>query len=102
MATDEQRVTELCDELLAKLDPKTTSAPEFLGAQYDFGLAWVHFAEGFGGTGPQGSTSRLGTSVRLIASSSVAFPTITEEIPVWFGTPNDRWRRGRGKRHASG
>ncbi len=39
MTTDEQRVTQLCDELLAKLDPKTTPAAEFLGAQYDLGLA---------------------------------------------------------------
>ena len=49
MPTDEQRVIELCDELLAKLDPKTASRAEFLGAQYDLGLAWVHFPEGFGG-----------------------------------------------------
>jgi alkylation response protein AidB-like acyl-CoA dehydrogenase len=49
--TDEARVTELTDELLAKHDPKTTPAHEFLGAQYDLGLAWVHFPEGFGGLG---------------------------------------------------
>ncbi|HVJ99112.1 MAG TPA: acyl-CoA dehydrogenase, partial [Acidimicrobiia bacterium] len=49
--TDEARVTELTDELLAKFDPKTTPAHEFLGAQYDLGLAWVHFPEGFGGLG---------------------------------------------------
>src|SRR3954452_19909007 len=49
--TDEQRVLELCDDLLAKLDPKATPPAEFLGAQYDLGLAWVHFAEGFGGLG---------------------------------------------------
>jgi len=47
VATDEQRVSQLCDELLEKLDPKTTPPAEFLGAQYDLGLAWVHFAEGF-------------------------------------------------------
>jgi alkylation response protein AidB-like acyl-CoA dehydrogenase len=47
----EARVVELCDELLEKLDPKTTPATEFLGAQYDLGLAWVHFPEGFGGLG---------------------------------------------------
>ena len=51
MPTDEQRVTDLCDELLAKLDPKSTPREEFLGAQYDLGLAWVHFPEGFGGLG---------------------------------------------------
>ena len=51
MASDEQRVTELCDDLLAKHDPKDTPPAEFLGAQYDLGLAWVHFPEGFGGLG---------------------------------------------------
>jgi alkylation response protein AidB-like acyl-CoA dehydrogenase len=49
--TDEQRVIERCDELLAQHDPKTTPAVEFLGAQYDAGLAWVHFPEGAGGLG---------------------------------------------------
>ena len=43
--------TELCDELLAEHDPKTTPPAEFLGAQYDLGLAWVHFPEGYGGLG---------------------------------------------------
>jgi alkylation response protein AidB-like acyl-CoA dehydrogenase len=51
LTTDEQRVGELCDDLLAKLDPKSTPPAEFLGAQYDLGLAWVHFAEGSGGLG---------------------------------------------------
>ena len=51
MTADEQRVNQLCDDLLAKLDPKSTPPDEFLGAQYDLGLAWVHFAEGFGGLG---------------------------------------------------
>ena len=50
-ANDEARVTELCDQLLAKLDPKSTPSTEFLGAQYDLGLAWVHFPEGHGGLG---------------------------------------------------
>jgi alkylation response protein AidB-like acyl-CoA dehydrogenase len=51
VTTDEQRVTELCDQLLAEHDPKTTPANEFLSAQYDLGLAWVHFPEGSGGLG---------------------------------------------------
>ena len=52
MATiDERHVSELCDDLLTKLDPKTTPGAEFLGAQYDLGLAWVHFPEGCGGLG---------------------------------------------------
>jgi alkylation response protein AidB-like acyl-CoA dehydrogenase len=51
VTADEQRVTQLCDELLAKLDPKSTPPAEFLGAQYDLGLAWVHYPEGCGGLG---------------------------------------------------
>jgi alkylation response protein AidB-like acyl-CoA dehydrogenase len=51
VTTEEQRVHALCDELLAEHDPKTTPATTFLGAQYDRGLAWVHFPEGFGGLG---------------------------------------------------
>lgn len=37
--------------LLAAHDPKKLSAAEFLGAQFDAGLAWVHFAPGCGGLG---------------------------------------------------
>src|SRR6187455_3279947 len=51
ISTDEARVTELTDELLAKFDPKSTPAHEFLGRQFDLGLAWVHFPEGNGGLG---------------------------------------------------
>jgi alkylation response protein AidB-like acyl-CoA dehydrogenase len=51
VGTDEQRVNDLCDELLAAHPPKSTPPQEFLGAQYDLGLAWVHFPEGFGGLG---------------------------------------------------
>src|SRR5438105_3931437 len=48
---DEARVVELCDGLLQKVDPKATPPAEFLGAQFDLGLGWVHFAEGHGGLG---------------------------------------------------
>jgi alkylation response protein AidB-like acyl-CoA dehydrogenase len=48
---DLARVDALVDELLAEHDPKTTKPVEFRGAQYDKGLAWVHFPEGFGGLG---------------------------------------------------
>jgi alkylation response protein AidB-like acyl-CoA dehydrogenase len=44
-------VLALCDELVAELPPRDTSATEFLGRQYDLGLAWVHFPEGYGGLG---------------------------------------------------
>src|SRR5262245_56087542 len=47
--------TSLVDErvkaLLADLDPRSTDQAEFRGCQYDLGLAWVHFPEGYGGLG---------------------------------------------------
>jgi alkylation response protein AidB-like acyl-CoA dehydrogenase len=51
IGTEEQRVNALVDELLEAYDPKQTPAAEFLGQQYDRGLGWVHFPEGFGGLG---------------------------------------------------
>ncbi len=45
------QVDELIDELLAAHDPRSTDAVTFRGAQYDRGLAWVHFPPGFGGLG---------------------------------------------------
>ena len=48
---EEQRVSDLVDQLLAEFPPKSTSVVEFLGAQFDKGLAWVHFPEGHGGLG---------------------------------------------------
>ncbi len=50
-ATDEQRVTALVNDLLGKFPPNRVSTIEFLGAQFDLGLAWVHFDEGLGGLG---------------------------------------------------
>jgi alkylation response protein AidB-like acyl-CoA dehydrogenase len=44
-------VDELVDELLADLPPATTPAKEFLGAQFDRGLAWLHYPLGYGGLG---------------------------------------------------
>jgi alkylation response protein AidB-like acyl-CoA dehydrogenase len=51
VASEEQRVLDLCEQLIAQHDPATTTAEEFLGAQFDLGLAWVHFPEGNGGLG---------------------------------------------------
>ncbi len=49
--TDEQRVIELTERLLAENPPSATAPRDFLGAQFDLGLAWVHFPEGHGGLG---------------------------------------------------
>jgi alkylation response protein AidB-like acyl-CoA dehydrogenase len=49
--SDQQRVADLCDQLLGELDPRQVPAEEFLARQFDLGLAWVHFPEGLGGLG---------------------------------------------------
>ncbi len=51
LSADEQRVSALIDELLREYPPASTRPQEFLGAQFDKGLAWVHFPEGLGGLG---------------------------------------------------
>src|ERR1700722_17404473 len=45
----ESDVVERVRRLLAEHPPATTSRTEFLGAQFDAGLAWVHFPVGHGG-----------------------------------------------------
>src|SRR5436309_5680465 len=49
--SDEQQVVERVEQLLRDNDPKKTDPTTFLGAQYDAGIAWVHFPEGYGGLG---------------------------------------------------
>ncbi len=39
------------DQLLDEFPPASTTPETFWGAQYDLGLAWVHFPEGLGGLG---------------------------------------------------
>ena len=51
VSSDEKRVVDLVEQLIAEHPPASSSATDFLGAQYDLGLAWVHFPEGYGGLG---------------------------------------------------
>ena len=48
--TGPELIAERVEELLEKFPPATTSPVEFLQAQYDAGLAWVHYPEGWGGS----------------------------------------------------
>ena len=45
------KVAAAIDGLLAANDPESMGNVAFRGARYDAGLAWVHFAPGFGGLG---------------------------------------------------
>ncbi|HEV3225541.1 MAG TPA: acyl-CoA dehydrogenase family protein [Acidimicrobiales bacterium] len=78
---DEQRVYELIDRLVAEHDPKTTSAVDFLGAQYDLGLAWVHFPDGFGGLGMSPKLQKV-VNERL---AQLGTPTPYGRNPIGYG-----------------
>ena len=79
----EAQVDRLIDELLATHDPKTTSAVEFLGAQYDKGLGWVHFPEGLGGLGVSPKLQRT-VAERLAAAGA---PIAYARNPIGYGSP---------------
>jgi len=58
MTDPESLVGERVDKLLAELDPRATDPVEFRSRQYDLGLAWVHFPEGYGGLGVKPNLQR--------------------------------------------
>jgi alkylation response protein AidB-like acyl-CoA dehydrogenase len=78
---DEQRVNELLDRLLAEHDPGTTKPRDFLGAQFDLGLAWVHFAEGHGGLGLSPKLQKT-INERLVAARA---PQAYARNPIGYG-----------------
>ena len=51
MADDTTLVLERTDQLLDELDPASTPVEKFRARQYELGLAWVSFPEGYGGLG---------------------------------------------------
>jgi alkylation response protein AidB-like acyl-CoA dehydrogenase len=59
MTVATSQVEERVATLLSELDPHTADQVEFRGRQYDLGLAWVHFPEGFGGLGLPPVNQRL-------------------------------------------
>ena len=81
----EADVTERCRALLASNDPAKVSATEFLGAQFDAGLAWVHFPEGHGGLG---LAPKLQNTVnRLLADGGAPSPYYRNPIGYGMGAP---------------
>ncbi len=89
MATDDMtdadpavaQILEDCARLLADHDPASTPAAEFLGHQYDRGLAWVQHPEGHGG---RGLSLQLQTVVndRLFAEGA---PSANARSPIGYG-----------------
>jgi alkylation response protein AidB-like acyl-CoA dehydrogenase len=50
VASDEATLAAKVDDLLREYPPESTDPTVFLRAQYDAGLAWVHFPRGHGGS----------------------------------------------------
>ena len=67
-------IDRLLDELLRDHDP-AGDRDVFMGAQFDLGLAWVHFAEGHGG---------LGLSPQLQTVIDERLDAVTEHRPSFF------------------
>ena len=96
--SDLDRVNTLVDDLLAKHDPATTDQFTFRGTQWDLGLAWVNFPEGFGRSRPRArNCNATSTGVcapracrrrtaRLFFGLSLAGPTVATHA-------NDELRR---------
>ena len=78
--TDEQ-ILQLTEELLAKCPPGKVSDVEFLGAQFDAGLAWVHFPVGHGGLGANPKFQRV-INERLAAAGA---PFCMPRNPIGHG-----------------
>src|SRR4051812_35581578 len=82
---DEVRVSEAIDRLLKDVPPSSTEARTFLGAQFDAGLAWVHFDEGHGGLGVAPRLQKL-VQERLGAAGA-PFPLFYNPIGYGMGAP---------------
>ncbi|MFN8038152.1 MAG: acyl-CoA dehydrogenase family protein [Acidimicrobiales bacterium] len=82
---DEARVLALCDQLLAEHDPRAEDPVTVLGAQFDLGLAWVHFPEGFGGLGLSPKLQKT-VNERLLAAG-VPSPYARNPIGHGMGAP---------------
>jgi alkylation response protein AidB-like acyl-CoA dehydrogenase len=97
--TEAADVRRRVEELLAAHPPATTDPTAFLEAQYDAGLAWVHFPEGAGGLGLSPKLQRVVDEAlaaagapapdvaRNIIGQGMAAPTIAVH-----GTPEQRAR----------
>ncbi|HET7522780.1 MAG TPA: acyl-CoA dehydrogenase family protein [Acidimicrobiales bacterium] len=68
-------------DLIGSHPPADTPEREFLGAQFDAGLAWVHFPEGYGGLGVSRSLqSRVNDLLRRAGA-----PNLTPRNAIGYG-----------------
>jgi alkylation response protein AidB-like acyl-CoA dehydrogenase len=80
-AGDEELVVGRVEELLSSHDPRSTDRATFLGNQFDAGLAWVHFPEGYGGLGLEPKLQKV-VAERLHAAGA---PSAAARNPIGYG-----------------
>jgi len=81
LTAEERRVDDLVTELLTNYPPKSTDPVTFLGAQFDAGLAWVHFPVGHGGLGLNPKMQKL-VNERVFALGA---PHPVARNPIGYG-----------------
>ena len=77
----EDLVDDLATQLLDEYDPKTNDSVTFLGAQFDKGLAWVHFPVGHGGLDVNPKLQKI-VGERLSAAGA---PNAYYRNPIGYG-----------------
>jgi alkylation response protein AidB-like acyl-CoA dehydrogenase len=83
---DRRRVEELVDRLLEEMPPAQTEPSRFWGAQYDLGLAWVHFPPGRGGLGLAPALQRVVNEA--LRAGGASFDNLTRNvIGMGMGAP---------------
>ena len=78
---NEQKVFELCQQLLETHPPASTDERAFLEAQFDLGLAWVHFPVGEGGLGLSPKLQR--TVIQTLSGAGA--PIGGQKNPIGYG-----------------
>ena len=78
MSDSQQLVEDAIAKVLDEYPPKTTDNIEFWGAQFDAGLAWVHFPVGLGGLNVSRSLSRL--VIEQLGRAGASFANINRNI----------------------
>jgi alkylation response protein AidB-like acyl-CoA dehydrogenase len=73
MSIREDEVVERTEKLLVDHPPAEKSPVEFLGAQFDAGLAWVHFPEGHGGLGGGPKLQRVISEILMKARAPLPY-----------------------------
>ncbi len=78
-------VRERVAELVNNFPPNKVTAEQFWGAQYDLGLAWVHFPVGLGGLGVSPSLGEY--VVTTLRSAGAPFSFMRNPIGIGMGAP---------------